>query len=665
MKPRRAYRLAQRSRGDGRWARAALRRLVRAGDDGDPVVTDVLWLEWFRRADAEVWAALHRWRRPNSAGGLSVVALGEPASAADVIEAVRMTGHPVAAIARDRILAGHQDLVDATCAAALTDESLAAFCVEHHLAPADPHRAAEFFLLTGQRDQYRLADPDHSLLAVTYRGAEEDQRARIRARVAGEPDLVRVLAETNRRDRMTRLSEPEAAYLTGQLADRRDWPGLWALASDLPIGQAVEAVRLIEDWTPPAADAPVFHAIARADPASIAPARAALVTPWSTRVAAPDDPIDGAFAPDGTRFAVAHESGVDVYALPSGAHEPANSRPGEGIETVLVGEDALVVTAGATFFTGQKKTHWGAGFLERGGGGRPVSKKIVPGEIYALARRPGGYAALTHNRGRVWLRLQDDDGRQGAMPDSRTVSFDSATFPPDPEGRLLACDGTRIAVAADRLYLLSVSGTMVRVESTLTPFTPGWVVSVAMSGPDRLVAMDGDGTLRVWHLAGGSPRVVAQRRFEGYTVGMTLVDLPEAGVVAVAGDGVSDPVRVLDGDTLADIAGPPLFAGLPVDCVFGMPEGTLLAGAGPGFVDVVDVGGHAIAGVADRPLAAATPADLHAVVRHLDRTAPDTPGRVVVELLRVCLEHRFGADVALGSGVASGAMADDIALGGA
>jgi hypothetical protein len=666
VKARTVDRLVSRSLGHGRRARWALRRLLRAGDRGDPTVTDALWGRWLLDANDEVRAALTRWHRPHTGGGPSLVALDEPAADADVVAAARRDGHPVAAMARARILAGQPDLVDAACEAAMSHDGLAGFCVEHRLAPADPHRAAVYFLLTGQQEQYRLVDPDHSLLTVTYRGAREDVRARVRARVAGQPDLVRVLTEANRRDRMTRLSEPEAAYLTGQLAQRRDWPGLWALAKDLPVHQAVEAVRLIDGWAP---DDLVFHALARADPATIATARAALVLPWSLRVAVPGRVVDGAFSPDGTRLAVAHDQGVAVHALPSGRHEPENSRPGKDIRAVLALDDALVVTAGVVshHVGGAAGGLWGMGFIERGGGGRPVTRKIVPGTISALARRPGGYVALTVNRGHVWLRLQDDDGRRGTTPSSRTVSV-GADFadPASLEGWALACDSTggRIAVAGDRLSLLSVSPSMVHVESAVTPFAAGRYPAVGLNGTDRLVALDGTRTLRVWRTTGGAPRVVAERQLDQHLDGGSLVDLPAAGVVAVLDGPLLAPVRFLDGDTLADVTDPHPFDESPATCLFGAPEGTLLAKGGFGSVELVDLGSRAMAALADRPLAAADPADLRAVHRHLGRVAPDSPARPVLELLRVCLTQRFGADVALGDGGAGIARADDIALGG-
>jgi hypothetical protein len=658
VKARTADRLTTRSFGDGRRARWALWRLLRAGDRGDTRATDALWGRWILDGNDEIGAALTRWRRPHTGGGPSLVALGGPVDAAVVIESVRRTGHPIANLARSRILAGQQDLVDAACEAALTDEALAAFCVEHHLAPADPHRAAAFFLLTGQRDQYRLADPDYSLLAVTYRGGREDERRRIRAWVAGEPDLVRVLAESNRKDRMTRLSTSEGEYLTGQLAERRDWPALWALTQDLPVRQAIDAARLIDGWSPEPADEVVFHALTHADPASIARARAALVLPSSTRITVPGTPVDGAFSPDGTRFAVAHDDGVDVYALPSWRHETRNSRRDNGIRAVLALDDAVIMTAGIW------GASWGMGFLDRGGGGRPLTRKIIPGGIVALAHRPGGYAALTVSEGNIRLRLQDDDGRQGPLPVPRIVPVEVGK-PGSPEEWALASDpaGDRIAVAGDAVRILSVSDATVHIESTMTEFAPGRYPAVLFTGQDRLLTLDGAGTLRLWHRTDG--RIVAERQLTPRTGRPALVDVPGADAFAVLDNPPAEPMRLLNRETLADVTAQRQFDGTPATCAFGLPGTSLLAVGGRRHVDLVDLGSAVMAALVDRPLATTGPADLRAVAKHLARTPPDSAARPVLELLRACLEHRFGAEVALGQAGSPNARADDIALGSA
>lgn len=655
-------RLVWRALGHGPRAWLAKQRLLRAGERGDVAATDALWDLWLLTWDHEVWAALSRWRRPQTEGGKSLVALSEPADVADVIDAATSRVlHPIANIARATILEGNQELVDAACEKALTDENFAPFCIEHGLAPADPHRAAVYFLLTGQVERYRLVDPDHTLLAAAYRSAEEKERDRVRAEVAGEPDLVLVLVDATRRDRMARLTEREAGYLTGQLAKRRDWLALWTLAKDLPVRQAVHAARLIDGWRPGTTDEDLFHAIAGADPKAIDKAYGSLGKPWLTRLDVPGFAVDGSFSPDGRRFAVAHTKGVDVFAMPTGTHEPENSRTGGSIRAVLVRDDAQMVTAGV------QANRWRTSFVERGGGNRPVSRTLVPGEAVALARRPGGFAVLTVTRTNIWLRLQDDDGRHARTVSVRTDTGILTRGSPELVWALAGDPGSgRMALAGDRLYLLEPTDSMVRVLAAATPFVAGKGprrnVAVRFVGEDRLVTLDGARTLRTWRHTGGSLQLEASHQLRAATGRAQLADLHAVGEIAVL-DKQDGSVRFFDVDGLAAVKKPGPFNRRRANCLFASPDGTRVVAAGGGFIEVIDLGNPAMVTVADRPLGAATPADLHAVTGHLDRTTPDAPARPILELLRACLVHRFGADVAIGDAMIVG-RADDIALGG-
>jgi hypothetical protein len=138
-------------------ARPAWNRLVRAGDAGDQAAAEAVWRAWLQNPDDEGWELLTRWRPPSPA--------------------------------------------EAACAAAITGNgAVAAFCARRGLAPADPARRAAFFLLTGQAGQLRAADPDGALLALAYAGAGQDERARLRAAMAGtgDFDLMRVVARGDR-----------------------------------------------------------------------------------------------------------------------------------------------------------------------------------------------------------------------------------------------------------------------------------------------------------------------------------------------------------------------------------------------------------------------------------------------------------------------------------
>lgn len=77
----------------GRWVRGWL---VVAGDRGDPGATDAVWDLWLETPDPRLWAALARWGRPRTGGGLSLVALGAAVDPADVADAACRTGYPIA-----------------------------------------------------------------------------------------------------------------------------------------------------------------------------------------------------------------------------------------------------------------------------------------------------------------------------------------------------------------------------------------------------------------------------------------------------------------------------------------------------------------------------------------------------------------------------------------
>lgn len=136
---------------------------------------------------------------------------------------------------------------------------------------------------------------------------------------------------------------------------------------------------------------------------------------------------------------------------------------------------------------------------------------------------------------------------------------------------------------------------------------------------------------------------------------------PTDEVVVFAGD---MPAFFVDAATLADVTQERPYVSDEVTCVAVSPDGTRLLTGAPGFVEVSDVGAAVVFGLVERPLCATTPTDLRVLNTVLARTAPDEPTRPALEVSRACLEHRFGAEVALGSGGWSVAGLDDIALGG-
>ncbi len=638
----RAARLAVRARGDGPRARRALRWLLRAGDRGDQDAIDGVWAVWYDRPDDEVWAALARWRRPGTADGLSLVALGEPAATADVIAAARRVGHPIADIARATILAGQQELVEAACAVAMSEDDgvLSGFCAEHALAPVDPHRAVLFFLLTGQLERYRSADPDHSLLALAYRGAPEVERARIRQRVAGDPDLVRALATTVRRDRLAGLTEPEARYLVDALAERRDWPALWDLARDLPVHHAATAVHRFDGWRPDGADGALFDHLAGADLAALDLSRASVATPWTVQVSLADQEAvtRGSMAPDGERLAVSTRNWVEAFALTSDVPQRLRQQRVSGSHSVLVLADGFVVVEGGNhLFSG----------------------------VDALVRTARGYAGLNFNwqkLARLYLYRHDPGIPRADVLDLheqlgivRRSAIGPWTMAASPDGGLIAFAGE------EHLHLARMDTVPHRVATT--PFMLRQRHSLAFCGPDRVVGVDAEHVVRIWQLTGTDLHVVAQRQLD--RTADWPVHLPGAGVIAVlVGTDSERRVHYLDDETLADRPVPDRLTSLRPTCLLAPPDGARLALGGNGSVTVTDTRlGAETTELMDRPLAASVPADLSVVRAQLNRLPADSDLRPALELLRTCLEHRFGTDIRLVSAKITG-LADDIALGG-
>lgn len=119
-----ATRPRSRSLGARLLGRVARRQLVRAGNRGDRGAIDIIWTLWLQAPREDWWTALSRWRRPSRAEQhhhLSLIALGEgptgdPAFALALLEAAERTGHPVYAMARERVMGvmadDDQELVD-------------------------------------------------------------------------------------------------------------------------------------------------------------------------------------------------------------------------------------------------------------------------------------------------------------------------------------------------------------------------------------------------------------------------------------------------------------------------------------------------------------------------------------------------------------------------
>lgn len=690
-------------------ARRALKRLLRAGDAGDGAATEGLWRAWLAGPQEEMWAALERWGRPAvlaRAHARSLVALGrgsvqDPALRAALISAAVLTAHPLGETARARIAAHARDLdlADAVCEAVLAADAdaadaLADLCRGHGIAPADPVRRAVFFLLTGQDEQHRAADPDGSLLALGYGAATEPERERLRQAMtrAGDLDLVRVVAA--RRDDRPDLTSEEWEYLIRQLADRADWQRLWPVVRDAPLIDAVAAMRSFDQRWRPAGDRDrgVFGQLLRASAGPLAAARDALIAMAVIQIDVRDPVVDAALSNDGKRLAV-------ITASPEGEKRIAETRWAGMFpaDTLLTGEicvfdlasqgltathpftgrmdHAQIIAVGDAFVATQfyprrsdvPGTRYARGELLRCADGRCDLLPAFPGQprywpFRALAPRwprAGGFAALIDR----YLYISRDDGKAVSRHDVLTAldltGYES--FSPI----VLASDGgsPRLAVAgAGRLGLLDRQrGTRYRMLAAAHAAGRAEAQrlhcpEVLLCGGDRLITTNTLG-VQAWRLAGSWLEMEDAAQVAG---ARNPVLLPIRREIAVL-DG-QQTVRYLDAETLQPVAEQREFTGLPGTCLRASASGKGYVLAGEGIVRAVPhLGIGAALQLADRPAGQWVPADIALAARLLGDPSA-APARPLLELMRDRLTIHFGAEVALGEAAYVAASADDIAL---
>jgi hypothetical protein len=466
---RRLARRAQRRRGDGGrglLARRAWQALTAAGDQGDEQAAEAAWQAWLREPGDDLWDALGRWR-------------GRPALAEAAYAAATDPGRDAAA----RAVIGE-------------------FCTGRGLAPADQIRRAQFYLLTGQAAQLRAADPDGRLLAAAYQAATEQPRTAMREALAGTGglDLARVIG--GQRSPAAGLTPMERSYLTAQLSGRRDWPGLWRLIRDLPLADAVGAVRMIGDGWRPADDhgRELLRRLAGPDSSEIGRAREALLAPIAVSIELDDVPTHGAFSPDGRQLLVGmtngrqRYSGCRVFDLPGGTlverHDFPGSAPPGGM--VHLGDAFLVVG---------RRADVGVWELVRYAEGRPQVIHWRRRPMTALPYR-GGFVVLEEElSGRCRLEFRDVAGRvlgQQTLNLGGEASVNGGfCAAADQDSGLLAIGGTK------DLWIVAADGG--RVVASLPLEAP--MSSVCFTGPGTgVVAMvDARGWGRVGRIIDGQP----------------------------------------------------------------------------------------------------------------------------------------------------------------
>jgi hypothetical protein len=450
-----------------------------------------------------------------------------------------------------------------------------------------------------------------------------------------------------------RLTAGQHDYLIGHLAGRRDWAGLWRLVQDLPLAQAVAAVRLLDaGWSP--ADDPgraLLRRLARADPDAIATAGQALAAPTTVSIDLDDVPTHGSFSPDGRQLLVATErggrySGCRVFELPGGTlverHDYQGTLPPAGV--VHLGAALLLV--------GRRPD--GASELVRYSDGRPHVLHRSPGPMtvasYPGASYPGASHPPSQTAGFVVLDREGPGWRLGFRDTAgaalRDVPLDYPPSPPE-DVRVAVDAGTgRLAVTGASLWIIGPDGAGVLGR---TPPAPA-ITAACFPAPDHAAAIDATGQVRLYRLA---RHRLARHRLElrASTASQPelargdIVAIPQRGEIAVRSGA---DVRYLNAASLTEVTHDRDPARGSGTALWGSADGRSHAAGGRhpdgrGFVHVI-WGGHAsVTALADRPVGAMTASDLSLAEAALRGPIAGVAARPFLHLLRECLRHRGDA----------------------
>jgi hypothetical protein len=415
---------------------------------------------------------------------------------------------------------------------------------------------------------------------------------------AGDLDLVRVVA--GRGGSAVSASAAERGYLAAELARRRDWPGLWRLALGFPVAEASTAVRrLPPGWRP--ADEAGQQLLAR-----LAAAEPVLHL---------------------GRAVVGYVSAYDA-----GSARVLRYTPEQGREELVIqsgtGSTPPVLTPARDGFVLVEHERLLHGTAEPGAPLRDVTPpglQLGPraGETAIAVGDPvtGGLAVIVRHH---WNRPHD-----------------LMILGPDFE-------------VTDRIAI-SVTGAVQWI---------GWF------GPGLLVTCEP--YLRLSHSPGEGSFV----RYRSWQVGAPTVAVADTGelpfgerlpqALTAAGLIVTGAGECLDAATLSPAPCPAALAWAwpAAGDLFVSPDGEYAAvrRRERDEVEVRDLLREELSALLRRPLADSRRSDLAAVADLAGRFGRRavTPG--ALGLLRACLEYRFGADVALGTGPAAASGRDDIAI---
>jgi hypothetical protein len=332
----------------------------------------------------------------------------------------------------------------------------------------------------------------------------------------------------------------------------------------------------------------------------------------------------------------------------------------------------LLYLDGAIVVAGRRGTQFdGRDFLDRFAAGGPEILAEFPAAMNGLAPYADGFVVLRH----TWVTRRDAE-----YGDIDTIAGPSELFFCDPHGQTLrrafiwTSDGGQgglgQVVVDPGSGRLAIHGHGVQLYAPFAEqrIAQSWQVRNFMCflGPGRFVVVARSGTLQMWHLLGG--RLVRQpmrRRVPRDHGVASIVAVPQRGELAVLIRKMPEEpgfVRYFDTDTLTEVEGQHGLAGKTGHELWSSRQGSAHALASEdGAIDIA-FATHPLAPLLGRPMGDMTSSDLAAVAGSLGRHDQFPAERPALELLRACLEYRFGADVAIGDAPAPGHGTDDIAL---
>ncbi|MGW1023470.1 hypothetical protein ACWD4J_07060 [Streptomyces sp. NPDC002577] len=617
---------------------------------------DQLWGAWLQSADEHVLTALSAWGRParkKPERGQSLIVVEpdprrlteDPSFRAELFRAATRTDHPLGDLARQVIFAAlTPDLVEVLCDAALADRALVTFCAEHRLAPKDPVRRVLFFLLTEQLDQYRGMDPDGRLLELAYASADQETRSRLQKamRTAGGLDLARVLVGSDRRTRIPEMSEGELSYLARQLADRGEWPQLWALVQDVALTTGLGLMRLFEGWTPRDEDSRrVFELMRQADPAEVRAAAAGLRKTWPLMQRQSRVRFDGrvnsvSFAPDAPLLAVAGTKQVaGVIDLSQGRlaerYDGFNSSVGHILHT---GKGCFVAAERSNTNLSANRVLWCSG-----GSTKVLHQERGPVTSLALRGADGSFAAGTRQGA---LLLGTPGGEVEQVPVKKLGLDPKRDWPRAVTAHLAS---GRLAVLARGLVLTDSTARKVLARGEAGTIT-GHAV---FTGPDTLVVASKGGTIQRVRRQGH--KLVPGVHNAAWLFGLEA--LPERNEVLVVERtgrrvvlGATDLELRWESETSKQAAAQLLKA----TSAHLSPRGEFLAvGYDGGYTDLYDLRAWNLPALINRPLVSCVPADLGvAAAARSSGGELEKASRTFLDLMHGLLEYRFRFDIEIG-----------------